>query len=107
MRSARSRKGTGALTGANTGAWTALRPRRRRTRLQRRDLPLPRVVDGLTARPRGLLRRMDAHAVLRRDVVEPPLRLTLQRERRRQLLGRGTARLRGHQRVDQVDDGLA
>ena len=51
----------------------------------RRQLALPRIVDRLGQHPRRFLRRVKAHRVLRRDEVQPPLGLALEREHISQL----------------------
>jgi hypothetical protein len=45
---------------------------------QRGELPLPRIVDGLSQQLGCFLRRMKAHAIFGGDEVEPPLRAALQ-----------------------------
>ena len=65
------------------------------------------MVDRLAEHARGLLRRVEPHAVLGGDEVEPPLRLALERERRRELLGGRAPRLRRGDGVEQADQRLA
>ena len=70
----------------------------------RASLRLARVVDRLAEHARRLLRRVEAHRVLGGHEVEPPLRLALQLQDVRQLLGGGARRLRRFDGVEHVDE---
>ena len=79
----------------SASSWAAVPAERRRPAWPARPRgERPRARPGGHSRsprraPRRFLRRVEAHRVLGRDEVEPPLRLALKLERRAQLLGRG------------------
>src|SRR5690348_12424755 len=87
---------------------TGSRPRRSGSvRAHRGDLTLVGVVDGLAEHARGFLRRMEAHAVLGGDEIEPPLRVALELARGGELVVGRAPRLRRADRVEQPDQRLA
>ena len=71
------------------------------------DLALAGVVDRLAEHARGLLRRVEPHAVLGGDEVEPPLRSALQVLGGGELVSGRAARPGRRDRVEQADERLA